>query len=419
MASVDEQGDLAGHAPSATTASTTTDITSTTGITVLKPLHGSEDGLYDNLCSFATQSCDGPLQLLFGVAAFDDAAVPVVRRLQQQFPALNIELVVTGRAQAGNAKIANLVGMSKLIRHELIVMSDSDIRVEPGYLRRNAVLLAQPGMGLVTWLYRGQSGGQSGRQSAGQSGGRSAEQRAGETGGRSGRQLGREGGGEAAEGKRSGGLWARLSAMAIDYHFVPSVLMGLRLGMARPCVGATMAFSSHTLAAIGGFEAFANHLADDYAIGEAVRRTGLQVVVAPEVVIHRCLEPDARDLLQHELRWARTIRAVDPAGFIGSFVMHPLPFALLGAVLRRFDAVGLLSLSAALGCRWALQWQVDRGHGEQAGYSLKRMLLTPMRDILSFGIFCASFLMNAVVWRGHRYVVHRDGTMSELKSQRS
>lgn len=357
------------------------------GITVLKPLHGTEDGLYDNLCSFATQACDGPLQLLFGVADSNDAAVPVVRRLQRQFPALDIELVLTGRAQAGNAKVANLVGMSKQIRHELIVMSDSDIRVEPDYLRRNAALLAQPDVGLVTWLYRGQSGGQSG--------------------------------GKVRRGDDSGGLWARLSTMAIDYHFVPSVLMGLRLGMARPCVGATMAFSSHTLASIGGFEAFVNHLADDHAIGEAVRHTGLQVEVAPELVIHRCLEVDARDLLQHELRWARTIRAIDPAGFFGSFVMHPLPFALFGAVLRRFDAAGLLSLSAALCCRWALQWRVDRGHGEDAGYSLKRMLFTPVRDILSFGVFCASYLMNAVVWRGHRYIVRRDGTMSELKSQGS
>lgn len=375
-------GDVAGR--DALAAPTAHD--NTVGITVLKPLHGAEDGLYDNLCSFATQACDGPLQLLFGVAEANDAAVPVVRRLQNRFPGLDIELVVTGRVRAGNAKVANLIGMSRQIRHELIVMSDSDIRVGAGYLRRNAALLAQPGVGLVTWLYRGQSGGR-------------VVDRAVET--------------------DSGGLWARLSAMAIDYHFVPSVLMGLQLGMARPCVGATMAFSKSTLESIGGFEAFIDHLADDHAIGEAVRRTGSQVVVAPEVVTHRCLEPDARDLLQHELRWARTIRAIDPAGFMGSVVMHPLPFALVAAALRRFDAFGWLAVAAALGCRWMLQWRVDRGHDERAGYSLQRMMLTPLRDILSFGVFCASFLMNAVIWRGHRYVVRRDGTMSELKSQRS
>ena len=216
-------------------------------------------------------------------------------------------------------------------------------------------------------------------------------------------------------GESAGGAWALLSAMAIDYHFFPSVLLGLRVGRGQPCVGATMAFRAEALAAIGGFAAFAAYLADDHAIGAAVRRTGLRVDVARHVVEHRCLESSARQLVQHELRWARTIRAIDPWCFAGSAVTHPLAFALAAALLRGFDAAGWAAIALALLCRLALQWQVDRVVRPGAGLSAARLALAPGRDILSFLVYCASFAMNAVVWRGHRYRIRGDGTMVELK----
>ena len=340
------------------------------GVTVVKPLHGAEPGLYENLLSFVAQDYQGSVQLLFGVGDAADPALGVVRRLQLEFPRRDIEAVVSPRAADGNAKIANLDGMSGSIRQELIVMSDSDIRVAPDYLRRTVALLGQPGVGLVTWLYRGEG---------------------------------------------AGGTWALLSAMAIDYHFFPSVLLGLKLGRGRPCVGATMAFSRQTLGSIGGYAAFANYLADDHAIGEAVRRTGLGVVTAPDLVVHRCVEGSAGALWQHELRWARTIRSIDPWGFAGSIVMHPLPFALAAALLLGFDPLGSAALGATLLCRLRLQWQVDRMLADSGGISLHRLLLGPLRDMLSFGVFCASFLTSAVVWRGRRYRVRADGTVAELK----
>ena len=352
------------------------------GATLLKPLHGAEPGLDENLLSFVNQAHDGPVQLLFGVADAADPAAAAVRRLQQQFPRADIELVVTGRASRGNAKIANLAGMSGSIRHDTVVMSDSDIRVEPGYLRLTLDALGEPGVGLVTWLYRGEAQKPSGVD---------------------------------AKANSRPGVWALLSAMAIDYHFFPSVLLGLAAGRGRPCVGATMAFSKDTLAAIGGFAAFADHLADDHAIGEAVRKTGQQVVVAPGLVAHGCDERSAGPLVQHELRWARTIRSIDPSGFFGSVVLHPLPFALAGALLRGFDAWSACVLAAALLCRLGLQWSVDRAHSRKAGDSARRWALGPVRDMLSFAVFCASFLNHAVVWRGRRYRVRADGTMVELK----
>ena len=340
------------------------------GVTIVKPLHGAEPGLDDNLMSFAVQSYTGPAQILFGVAEAGDDAVAAVRLLQAALPHRDIELVVTGTSPCGNAKVANLAGMTSAIRHELIVISDSDIRVPSNYLAQTLALMEQPGVGLVTWLYSGEA---------------------------------------------DRGLWARLSAMAIDYHFFPSVLLGLRVGRAQPCVGATMALTRQTLDAIGGFAAFAAHLADDHAIGQAVRRTGLSVVLAPNLVTHRCLERSAEQLFQHELRWARTIRAIDPAGFAGSVVMHPLPFALVATLLPGKASFGIATLAATLICRGTLQWQVDRSFGRSRGHSLAGMVLGPVRDILSFCVFCLSYVVNAVVWRGKRYLIRPDGTMAESK----
>ena len=336
------------------------------GVTILKPLHGAEPGLYENLASFIDQDFPGPAQFVFGVSDANDAARPVVQRLIHAFPDRDLELVVGIRHVEGNGKIANLCTMSAAIRHEVIVLSDSDIRVGHDYVRTICDSLAVPGVGLVTCLYRG--------------------------------------GVDA-------GFWSGLSTMAIDFHFFPAVLLGLRLGKARPCMGATMAFTRRTLDAIGGFRAFGGHLADDYAIGEAVRATGRRVVVARQLVEHRCNERTGRELFVHELRWARTIRSIDPRGFAGSVVTHPLPFAIAAVLAGTCDSASLITLVAVLCCRGYLQLEVERTMGR----STWRWLLGPLRDILSFVVFCASFVTDVVVWRGRRYRVRTDGTMEELE----
>lgn len=336
------------------------------GITVLKPLHGAEPGLYENLVSFVHQDHVGPVQIVFGIAQASDAARPVVLRLMQEFPGHDLELVVGAQPVDGNAKIANLATMSAAIKHDVVVLSDSDIRVRESYLRETCDTLAEPGVGLVTCIYRGGA---------------------------------------------ASGLWAHLSTMAIDFHFLPSVLLGLRLGKARPCMGATMAFTRSTLDAIGGFRAFVGHLADDYAIGEAVRATGQRVALAAHLVEHRCNERSASDLYLHELRWARTIRSIDPFGFAGSIVTYPLPFAMVAVACGSEPAAALLTLFATLSCRGLLQREVER----TLGLATHRWLLGPVRDLASFVVFCSSFVTDVVVWRGRRYRVRPDGTMEELK----
>jgi ceramide glucosyltransferase len=331
-------------------------------ITILKPLRGAEPALHDRLASFCDQDYPGPVQILFGVQGADDPAVAVVDRLIAERPGRDLQLLVSTRLAGPNPKVATLIGLQGHIRHEVVVLSDSDVSVECNYLVRTVAALAQPGVGLVTCLYRGAP---------------------------------------------VGGLWARLASMAIDYHFLPNVLVGLALGLARPCFGSTIAMRRETLEQIGGFDAFLEYLADDNAIGEAVRGIGMRVAIPRWVVAHGCPELSAAELWSHELRWARTLRAVSPSGYAGLVITHPLPFALLGAWLNGLGVLGAGSVAAAIACRLVLQLQVD--HTLQV--STSRWWLGPARDVLAFAVYVASFFVDVVSWRGQRYKVRADGTL--------
>ena len=246
------------------------------------------------------------------------------------------------------------------------MISDSDIVVDADYLKNIAASLERPGVGLVTCLYRG----------------------------------------VAAEAKGSK-LWANLAAAAIDYHFLPSVLVGLLFGLAAPCFGSTIAIRKETLAAIGGLQAVADQLADDYALGAAVRRAGLGVAIPTYIVGHDCTQSSAPALFRHELRWARTIRSVDPLGYAGTAITHALPLALLGLLLGGMTPLAAL-VPVALLCRASLQMELDRAfHLRKSFY-----WMGPLRDVVSFAVFVASFFGRGVEWRGHRYGVQADNTLA-------
>lgn len=343
------------------------------GVTMLKPLHGDEPFLYENLASFCDQDYHGPLQILFGVQDPTDPAIAVVHRLMAQWPNRAIELVVSPKPQEVNAKVANLIGLQASIRHEIVVIADSDIGVGRNYLSTTLAALDRPQVGLITCLYRG-----------------------------------------AAQAS----VWSRLAAMAIDYHFLPSVLVGVQSGMARPCFGSTIALRRETLAAVGGFEAFVHHLADDYALGEAVRTLGLEVRLSPLIVTHACPERSLGELLAHELRWARTVRTMSPWGYAGSVVTHPLPFALLAAGLTGFSqlsALGIGVLAMTFASRAVLQLQVDG----RLRVKMNRWWFGPLRDLLTFMVYIASFFVGVVDWRGRRYSVRADGTLAPIGDSRT
>lgn len=332
-------------------------------LTILKPLYGAEPGLDANLASFCEQVYRGKVQLLFGIHSAEDPSGRVVQQLRRSFPDRDIELIADEREHGQNPKISNLMNMLPHARHPLMVMADSDIRVGPDYLNEVISTLSAPGVGVVTALYRGFP---------------------------------------------VAGLWSRLSAASINEHFLPSVLVGLELGLAKPCFGATIALSTDTLQRIGGLRAFADKLADDYAIGEAVRGLGLKVAIPPMLVGHACTEQSFGELLRHDLRWARTLRLIEPFGYAGLILTHPLPLAIIAAAFNGFGAIGWATIALALACRLSIPIQLRAlPYGDHGS-----LLLSPVRDLLSFAVFLLSFLPGPVSWRGREYRAGTGGTLS-------
>jgi ceramide glucosyltransferase len=332
-------------------------------VTLLKPLCGDEPGLTARLESFLAQDYAAPVQVVLGVQDRADPAIAAVEALREAHPQANIALEVNGRNHGSNRKVSNLANMAVRIRHGIVVLSDSDIDVGPGYLGGVIATLQQPGVGAVTCLYHGVVG--------------------------------------------APGLWPRMAALAINTQFLPNAVVAISLGLAKPCFGATIALRAETLKRLGGFPALADTLADDYALGEAVRAGGQEVAVAPGVVGHACFHASARELFLHQVRSARTIRTIDPVGYIGSIVTNPLPFAL--AALATGATGGVAALAAAIACRLLL----CRGIEHSFGLSRQDYWLLPARDLFDFAVYTASFFAGKVSWKGYRYRVNQDGNLIE------
>ncbi|SOY67878.1 bacteriohopanetetrol glucosamine biosynthesis glycosyltransferase HpnI [Cupriavidus taiwanensis] len=274
-----------GPAPSAAMAATP--------VSVLKPLCGAEPRLYANLATFCRQRhpC---FQLVFGVRAADDPAIAVVERLRRDFPACDIALVIDPQVHGSNLKVSNLINLFGAARHDALVIADSDVAVAPDYLARVTAPLAQAGVGVVTCLYRGHA---------------------------------------------IGGFWPGLGAQFIDDWFAPAVRIAHAGGSRRFAFGATIALRRDTLAAIGGFDALRDRLADDFWLGELTRRQGLQTVLSDVVVTTDVTEDRFSELWRHELRWLRTIRSLNPAGFAFTFVTFTWPALALGVWLAPLPPV--------------------------------------------------------------------------------
>jgi ceramide glucosyltransferase len=331
-------------------------------VSILKPLRGEDPALAENLRSFLRQ--DYPtLQLVCGVADTGDPAAAVVRQLIGEFPQADIALVVDATQRGTNLKVANLRNMFPAVKHDLLVLADSDMRVGADYLATvTAPLVADGGVGLVTCLYRASS---------------------------------------------AGGLWSDLACLHINHGFLPQAVVGESLGQGAGCFGATMAFDRATLVAAGGFEALADMLADDHALGQAVRRLGKRVALSPYLVDDVVAERGFLGLFRHELRWARTIRLVAAAGFAGSVVTYPVPLALLALSLAAAPQASAAMLILALAIRGISARQIDRALRLKAA----PLWLLPARDLLSFGVFIASFLGRSVAWRDRRFRIGPEGQL--------
>jgi ceramide glucosyltransferase len=338
-------------------------------VTILKPLHGDEPGLLENLASFCDQLYSGPVQIVFGVSRSDDPAIAVVEQLRMMFPHQAMELVIDDSIHGTNPKVSNLINMSARIAHDIIVLADSDIRVRPDYLSRIVGKLERTG-GVVTAPYYGIS---------------------------------------------TGSLWSRLSELNIDGHFLPGVLVSSRFSLSRPCLGSTIALHRNSLVAIGGFEAIADCLADDYEIGALLAERGEPVSLLHFAVGHVCDERSFGELWRHEVRWAMTIRSIDPVGYFGWMITHAFPLALFAWIFGGEEIAAYLA-AGSLACRGVLIYAIERGYGLPP----RPYWLIPLRDLLSFAVFAAGFLARDLSWRGHRYKLMSEGTLiSERRSPSS
>jgi ceramide glucosyltransferase len=333
-------------------------------VTILKPLRNAEPNLLARLASFCRQDFAAPMQIICGIRDQGDPAVAVVHELAKSWP--GVELNIDASDYGANPKVSNLCGMIRLAAHDVVVIADSDIEVGPNYLASIVSELQAPGIGAVTCLYHGTS---------------------------------------------DGSFWSRLGALGINAHFLPNVVLALTFDLTRPCFGSTLALRRDTLERIGGIGSFADCLADDFAIGQAVRDAGYKVAIPSFSVGHACCDSSLATLLGHELRAARTIRSIEPLGYIGALIAHPFPFAVVAGLLGSADA-WLLAL-VALGCRGVLCLCVE------TAFELARpnYILIPLRELLSFTIHLAGLFGKTVSWRGSTYSITCDGRMIAQRDQ--
>uniref|UniRef100_UPI0035CB097A glycosyltransferase n=1 Tax=uncultured Sphingomonas sp. TaxID=158754 RepID=UPI0035CB097A len=206
-------------------------------------------------------------------------------------------------------------------------------------------------------------------------------------------------------GRGDAGFWSRFAAAGPSWQFLAALAVGIGGKFATPCMGSTIALRRETLAAIGGFAVFADILADDHAIGQAIGAQGLAIAVPPLLLAHAHDDSSFGAVWRHELRWAATVRGVAPAGYAGSIVAYPVPLAILAVLVH--PAIGLWVALGALLARFAFAHAVDTRGGERP----LSCLWLPARDILSFAVFLASFFARSVDWRGASLRMASNGTI--------
>jgi ceramide glucosyltransferase len=338
-------------------------------VTVLKPLCGAEPGLYSHLRSFCDQ--DYPeFEIVYGVREADDPACAVVERLIAEFPAVPMKLVVDSKLHGSNRKVSNLINMLPYAHHEVLVMADSDAFVGRDYLCAVTAPLRDSAIGLVTCLYRAVP---------------------------------------------TPGVWSRLGAMYINEWYIPSVLLSWLFGYQGYVSGQTLCLRRTTLQATGGLQMLKDQLAEDYRLGELVRRLNLRIMLSPYVLSGEHHEPDLSSMTCHELRWMRTIRVLRPRSFLGMFVTLSLPLALIGITFAssaaRVSLVAWSLFALILISRLTLHF-AHRIRGQRS--MLSDFWLLPVRDLLICWIWCRSFFSSRVNWRGNEFDVDADGVMRRL-----
>ncbi|HYM06092.1 MAG TPA: bacteriohopanetetrol glucosamine biosynthesis glycosyltransferase HpnI [Terriglobales bacterium] len=329
----------------------------TPAVSILKPLRGTDPEMYESFRSHCLQ--DYPAyEIIFGVSEADDPAAELVERLQAEFKSVHIRLVLCMKDLGANTKVSNLAQMLPEAQYEHIVVNDSDIRVEADYLRNVMALLEDPKVGLVTCLYRGVA---------------------------------------------SPSLGSRLESLSISTDFSPGVLAARQLeGGLHFGLGSTLAFRRSDLASAGGFDALSDYLADDYEIGRRIAGLGLKVELSETVVDTFLPRYDMKQFLDHQLRWARTIRDSRPGGYFGLVATFGLPWAMLALLCAGGAGWAWVLLGAAVLTRYAVALAVGRMVLRDQQVT-RWLALVPLRDLVAVLVWFMGCWGHTVTWRGKTF----------------
>jgi len=329
-------------------------------VSVLKPVRGLDFGSYENFLSFCLQ--DYPdYELLFAVNDDKDPAVPLIQRLQREFPERRIRLFAGAERLGANRKINKLARLVREARNDILVISDGDVRVGPQYLHEVVAPFADPRTGLVTCFYRG-----------------------------------------IAEKN----LGAELEAVGTSSDFFAGVLMAEWLEGMTFALGASMVTTKSWLDRIGGLATIADKHSDDYELGHRLAQAGGKVVLSREAVWTMYPAQTPRGFFEHQVRWARTVRLCRPLSYAGLLFTHGLPWAVLAAVVAPARWIGAAYVAAYVILRMAMAWAVGVwGVGDDV---LRRKLwLVPLRDAIHFGVWLVSFGSNRITWAGDEFEIQK------------
>jgi ceramide glucosyltransferase len=330
-------------------------------VSILKPVMGLDDGLLDALRLHARQEYP-EYEILIGVHAGDDPAVPVIRQVIEEHPAVPIRLIETP-GDTPNGKVGLLIELAAQARHDVLIVNDADIDVPPDYLRRVAARLQDEGVGMVTCLYRA----------------------------------------------RAASLAGKWEALGIATDFIPSTLVAPLVGVKEFGLGSTLCFRRGDLEAAGGFESIAEYIADDYQLAKRINALGKGSVLSEVVVETTLSEPDWAAVWRHQVRWARTIRVSRGDGYAGLPVTHAGLWALVCLAFGQWPMALTLWLARAV-------------TGAVGGYGVLRyrpaLLCAPalvLWDLWAFAVWLAGLTGNAVEWRGERMRLSRDGRLERIR----
>lgn len=337
-------------------------------LTILKPLCGLDRDGYTNLATFCQQ--DYPeYQIIFGVCDELDPSIAVVKQIINNFPNVDIHLVISNHTIGTNLKVSNLANMEPVAKYPLLLLSDSDVRVGPDYLRQVVQPMVDPTVGVVTCLYR----------------------------------------------SLAQGWMATLEAVGISTEYHAGVLVARKLEGIKFALGQTILIRQVALKAMGGFVSIADYLADDLLLGSQPARAGYTVVLSTYVIEHVLPKESLTEFIQRQTRWNRGTRSFRPLGYLGLIFTHSTVISLLFLLSTQGSILGWVVFSVTLAVRLATAWII--GVKFLNDPTVKKFLwLVPFRDLISFALWCYSFSGNSIEWRSRRFLLSKEGKLQPLEA---